>query len=414
MYRYPNHEVSTALLTREENDLLCKVGPGTLMGELFRRFWLPATLSWELPEPDCAPTRLRLLSEDLVLWRNTDGTVGAMQNACPHRGASMFFGRNEENGLRCVYHGWKFDTEGACVDMPNEPAESNFKHKIKAAAYPVAEMAEMLWIYMGPQEQQPPLPQLDWTDLPSGHRYSNKWHQKCNWAQGLEGNVDSSHVGFLHKWFDASASEEAGGGSPNRDYRDTAPVLTVKETEFGYVYGARRTTDNGYYWRLTPFILPCFTIVPGPADPTWLRRVDYTVPMDDENTWWFRTIYRPAEALNPDRVWQYRRGEFHFPRMVAGTWDPVPNAANDYLIDRDMQRTVNYTGISNGREQDMAIVETMGMVYDRTVEHLGTADTAIIAFRRLVLKLGRQLQQGICKRRWSSRPRAGIEVGHSG
>ena len=159
------------MLSREDNNLLTQVGPGTPIGELFRRFWLPATLSWELPEPDCAPIRLRLLGEDLVLWRNTDGTIGAMQNACPHRGASMFFGRNEENGLRCVYHGWKFDTDGQCVDMPNEPAESNFKHKIHAAAYPCVEYTDMVWIYMGPKEQQPPLPQVDWADVPSSHRH---------------------------------------------------------------------------------------------------------------------------------------------------------------------------------------------------------------------------------------------------
>jgi len=149
------------MLTRADNEYLCRVGPGTPMGELFRRFWLPATLAWELPEPDGAPVRLRLLGEDLVLWRDSSGAVGAMQNACPHRGASMFFGRNEENGLRCVYHGWKFDTTGACVDMPNEPAESNFKHKITAQAYPCAEYADIVWLYMGPQSPPPPLPDLD-------------------------------------------------------------------------------------------------------------------------------------------------------------------------------------------------------------------------------------------------------------
>ena len=382
------------MLTRADSEYLCRVGPGTPMGELFRRFWLPATLTWELPEPDGAPVRLRLLGEDLVLWRDFTGAIGAIRDACPHRGASMFFGRNEESGLRCVYHGWKFDTSGTCVDMPNEPAESNFKHKIRATAYPCAEYADIVWIYMGPQSPAPGLPQLDWGDVPSSHRYSSKWDQACNWAQGLEGNVDSSHVGFLHKWFDPTASPEAANAGASR-FEDRSPVLTVKETEFGYVYGARRTTATGYYWRLTPFILPCYTMVPGPASPGYPRRVDYTVPMDDEHTWWFRTIYREGRPLEPELVENYKAGAFHFPRMIPGTWHPVPNAANYYQIDREMQRKVNFTGIFNGREQDMAIVETMGKMFDRTIEHLGAADTAIIAFRRLIMRLARQLEQGV-------------------
>ncbi len=175
------------MLTPADNDILTRVGPGTPMGTLMRRYWIPALLPAELPEPDCAPIRLRLLSEDLVAWRDTSGRVGIMQQSCPHRGASMFFGRNEEDGLRCVYHGWKFDTEGTCVDMPNEPAESNFKHKIRAAAYPTVEQGGVVWVYMGATGLQSPMPQLLSNLLPTTHTKAWKRHQASNYMQA-QGN----------------------------------------------------------------------------------------------------------------------------------------------------------------------------------------------------------------------------------
>ena len=358
--------------------------------KLLREYWMPMLPSKELPEGDCPPMRVRLLGEDLVAWRNTDGSVGVMQNACPHRGASMFFGRNEENGLRCVYHGWKFDAEGTCVDMPNEPAESNFKHKIRAAAYAAQEWGGLIWVYMGPRELMSGLPQLDWCLVPDSHRFITKFMQKSNYAQGLEGNIDSSHVSFLHSWFD---DEQNARGVRGNFIRDGAPVLTVKETDFGFVYGARREAEGGkYYWRLTPFMLPSFTLVPGPS---WPRGGHCVVPVDDHNTMWFEFRYNPNRPLPAEAVAAQRDANGRGVRLIAGTFTAFAAAENDYTIDREIQKTVNYTGIVNGREQDLAIVETMGPVLDRTVEHLGTADTAIIAYRRLMLRLARQLQQGI-------------------
>ena len=187
------------MLTAKDNELLCRVGPGTPMGTLMRRYWQPIFLKSELPEPDGAPIRVRHLGENLIAWRNSDGSVGLMQNACPHRGASMFFGRNEENGLRCVYHGWKFDNEGQCVDMPNEPAESNFKHKIRIQAYPVVEKGGVMWTYMGPAAEQPEMPAYEWLRLPAGHMHISKTFEDCNWLQALEGGIDSSHSSFLHR-----------------------------------------------------------------------------------------------------------------------------------------------------------------------------------------------------------------------
>src|SRR5262245_32566747 len=191
------------MLTKEDNELLTRTGPGTPMGTLFRRFWWPALLPSELPSADSDPLRFRIMGEDLIAFRDSNGKVGFLAHNCPHRGASLFFGRNEEGGLRCVYHGWKFDTDGNCVDMPNEPAESDFKSKVRAVAYPAAEYAGVIWIYMGPPDKQPPLPQYQWCMQPNAERSTaSKWMQDSNYAQALEGNIDSSHITFLHRTFD--------------------------------------------------------------------------------------------------------------------------------------------------------------------------------------------------------------------
>ncbi len=187
------------MLTKQDNALLCETGAGTAMGELFRRYWVPAMTSAELPEPDGAPVRMKLLGEQLIAFRDTNGAVGLVANACPHRGASMFFGRNEDAGLRCVYHGWKFDIEGTCTDMPNEPAESNFKHKIHLAAYPAVERGGVVWAYMGPEGERPPLPELEGITVPDEQRYVSRRLEECNWAQAMEGGIDSSHISFLHR-----------------------------------------------------------------------------------------------------------------------------------------------------------------------------------------------------------------------
>src|SRR5215204_3073496 len=190
------------MLSQAENELLCRTGPGTPMGELFRRFWLPALLPSELPAPDSEPIRFRILSEDLIAFRDTNGKVGFLDQHCPHRGASLFFGRNEECGLRCVYHGWKFDAAGNCVDMPSEPAESTFKERIRQTAYPCAERGGVIWAYLGPAERQPALPELEWALLPEDQRFASKRLQECNWLQAMEGGIDSSHISFLHQNFD--------------------------------------------------------------------------------------------------------------------------------------------------------------------------------------------------------------------
>jgi phenylpropionate dioxygenase-like ring-hydroxylating dioxygenase large terminal subunit len=370
------------MLTREENELLTRTGPGTLMGNLIRRFWLPALVPSELPEPDCPPIRFRIASEDLVAFRDSDGKVGFFAQACPHRGASLFFGRNEESGLRCVYHGWKFDVSGACVDMPSEPAESNFKNKVRVKSYPSAEYGGLVWIYMGPAEKQPPLPQFDWCLHADEHPDLKvyKWLQECNYTQGVESFLDTVHINFLHRSF----TRQTVGGRPVD--RNAAPSLEIEETDFGFVYGGRRPTlDGRYYWRITAHIQPWFSEIPS---TTWDGSGSFVVPQDDEHSWWF-TVSPPgrrAAAGAPER---------EHVELIPGTFRQTNNKDNDYLIDREKQRTVNYTGLAGNRVEDAMVTESMGPIMDRTHEHLGTTDRAIIFWRRQLLRWARDLENGL-------------------
>jgi nitrite reductase/ring-hydroxylating ferredoxin subunit len=354
------------------------------MGELMRQYWIPVFLSNELPAPDSPPQRVRILGEDLIGFRTTSGDVGLVVNACPHRGASLFFGRNEEQGLRCVYHGWKFDVEGRCVDMPSEPAESNFKGKVRVQAYPGVEWGGIVWIYMGPSEKQPELPQYDfcYREIPEGKIF--KWQQESNYAQGLEGNIDTAHVSFLHRALNAPGMRDTDP--------DAGPLLRLKETEFGFVYGGRRDTPDGdYYWRVTPFVLPTFTSIPSQY---WSGSGIFVLPMDDEHSWWWSIQPAPAPDA-PPIVGELIRSRPPYVELIPGTWKQVRNKDNDYLIDREMQLTVNYTGLPGNRVQDAAVTESMGTIYDRSHEHLGTSDTAIIFMRRYLIRLARDLQRGI-------------------
>ena len=293
------------MLSQQENELLCQVGLGTLMGDLFRRFWLPALLSSELPEPDCEPVRLRLLRENLVAFRDSEGRVGVVDNFCPHRRASLFYGRNEEGGLRCIYHGWKFDVNGDCVDMPSEPAESNFRDKVKVKSYAAEDFGDVIWIYMGPPELKQPLPQFEWARVPANQRRVQRWIQDCNYMQALEGDLDSTHVSFLHRWMDPDQATPWDPQQRQRRrttasgqallYREGAPKFSVKETDFGMVYGARRPAgEDQYYWRVTNFFMPVYTMPPQPT--TWFGHA--WVPVDDDHMSCLAFSWNPNEPLN--------------------------------------------------------------------------------------------------------------------
>ena len=387
------------MLTTEQNATLTQVGPGTLMGNLMRQYWLPALQSTELAEPDGAPLRLRLLGENLVAWRDTSGAVGVMQESCPHRGASLFFGRNEETGLRCVYHGWKFDTSGACTDMPNEPAESNFKHKIHATAYPAAERGGVIWLYMGPRETAPSLPAFEPNMLDNWNVSSIQ--RECNWLQALEGDIDTSHLGFLHLG-SVKAEDTKPGTFDYYTVRDRTPSYAVVDTDFGTMYGAYRPAEpDTDYWRLANFLFPCFTMIP--TGVLGLRvGVRAWVPLDDSHTMYWQISSAAGTRLglsggartaqggafaNPDGYYQPNTSD------GLGRWRTSANAGNDYQIDRDEQKNVSFTGIKGIFNQDHAVTESMGPTTDRTKEHLGSADLMIIRTRARMLAAARALAE---------------------
>lgn len=398
------------MLSREDNDLLCRVGRGTPMGDLIRQYWIPAFMSSELPEPNGPPVRVRLLGENLIGFRVTSGRVGLIQANCPHRGAGLFFGRNEEEGLRCVYHGWKFSPEGACVDMPNEPPESSFKSKVRARAYPCVERNDVIWTYLGSRQTPPPLPDLEPNLLPRGEYAIQKALRECNWFQGLEGDVDTSHLGFLHLGA-VKPGDTKPGSFDYYNVTDRAPKYEVVDTEFGTSYGAYRPAeDDTYYWRIAHFLFPFYTMIPtGVLGMQVLVRA--WVPIDDEHVM-FWSIGAPrtrqgsgaaggAAAMTAGgrsvAAAGNRAGGFEFLPDTTdwlGKFRLAQNKDNDYLIDREAQRTDSFTGIAGIHQQDQAVTESMGAIIDRTEEHLGSSDAMVIRTRRRAINAAKALRDG--------------------
>jgi len=387
------------MLTAEDNKLITEVGPGEPMGELMRRFWMPAILASELPQTDCPPIRVRLLGEDLVAFRDSQGRPGLVRQNCPHRGASLFFGRNEEEGLRCVYHGWKFDVDGQCIDMPNEPPESNFKSKVRAVAYPCIERSGVIWTYMGPRDRMGPPPALEWARVPSDHVVVSKAIASCNYLQAMEGNFDSSHISFLHRNLpDFQEARRAGvdlvrpGSTFNAT--DRSPRYTVLERDYGLAVGARRDAgDRGYYWRISQWLIPMYDMI-GHDPGAMAMSAHAVVPMDDEHTWFWAIRWEGDRPMTDEERARWGGEEARVP-VMPGTWWPKANKDNDYLIDREIQRTKSFTGIKGIGVQDLAMTEGMGPIVDRTQEHLGTSDLAIIRVRQKLLEAARDLQNGI-------------------
>jgi nitrite reductase/ring-hydroxylating ferredoxin subunit len=380
-------------MLKEDNELLTRVGPGTPMGNLLREYWVPALLSSELPDRDGDPMRLRLLGEDLIVFRDTSGRVGMLGAHCAHRGASLFFGRNEEDGLRCVYHGWKYDVSGQCMDMPSEPPESTFKERIRQRAYPCVEKGGAIWTYMGPRAEPPALPQLEWTMVGDDQRNLTPFLRECNWMQALEGDIDTAHLYFLHARLDPFSDDGDKSGTDGTYHQDTHPRLFLHETDYGVVYGARRDEDpENYYWRITQFMFPFHTYFPpggfqGVPGHIW-------VPLDDSNTMVWSLGYNPNEPIPVrDRSRSGAGGAF-----LPATSNPLSrrrlaaNASNDYMIDREVQRTTTFTGIPSIPLQDQAMTESMGAIVDRTQEHLGSTDQMIMMVRRRLLEAAKALR----------------------
>jgi phthalate 4,5-dioxygenase oxygenase subunit len=374
------------MLRKEQNDLLTQTGPATPMGAMFRSYWIPALLSEELLANDCPPVRVKLLSESLLAFRDSQGRYGLISEFCAHRGVSLWFGRNEEGGIRCAYHGWKYDVTGQCIDVPSEPAENGFCQRIKLTGYPLVEQGGVLWTYMGPAQKQPPLPQFEFSLVPPAQTYTSKRWQECNWLQAMEGGIDSSHVSFLHRGNLNSDPLFKGAKGNQYNLNDSKPVFEVVPSEGGLFIGARRNAEQGnYYWRITPWVMPCFTMVPPRGDHP--VHGHFWIPIDDENCWAWSFDYHPVRALSPEELKAMRDGKGVHVATLPGTYLPLANKGNNYLMDRAAQKAGRaYSGIDGIGMQDASLQESMGPIADRTKENLSSTDNGIVMARMRLMK----------------------------
>lgn len=386
------------MLTAQDNELLTRTGPGTPMGELFRRFWQPVALSCELPENDCPPIRVQVLGEHLLAFRDTNGRVGLVDPRCPHRGADLFYGRNEECGLRCVFHGWKFDVDGRAVDLPNVPPGSPYHQTISITAYPTREFGGIVWGWLGPRERVPEVPQLDYGTVPQTHRFVTKKLQDCNWAQTIEGALDTSHFSFLHMPAPSVPSND-NPDAPADERRlrwireDPMPRFSILEHEVGFVVGGARKADgNELYWRTAQFAVPSHSTTPSTLPGE--NHFGYTfVPIDDHSCWIYTYVWNPERPLSADEIAQLRLGH-GVVSEVDEHYKPLRNRSNEYLLDRHEQKTISFTGVRGVAEQDALVQESQGLIADRTREHLTATDAAVVRFRRTMLGLAKDLANG--------------------
>ncbi len=383
-------------MKHEDNERLVRVGRGTPTGELFRRYWLPALLSLELPGPDCPPVRVRLLGEDLIAFRDSFGEVGLVDSLCPHRLAPLFFAVNAEGGLRCPYHGLKFNRNGDCIDLPCEPPGSPAQAEIKLGAYPTHEAGDIVWTYMGPPDRMPDPPDYEWLRVPATHRYVSKTYEDCNYLQGLEGGLDTAHVSFLHS--------QGGVAVTKLSAMDPTPKLEVNVTDYGYCYISRRLLKpDRAYIRLYQYIMPTQQMRPSVVDTTGALQPVPTIdghlwaPIDDESTNVYNYMYSYDRnyPLSADFICKAER---RFGRaeddLIPGTFRLKRNMSNDYLVDREAQKKGNLSGIVGVNTQDYALQEGMGRIVDRTKEYLLSTDRAIVVMRRLMLEATRAVEQG--------------------
>ncbi|MGB0577605.1 MAG: Rieske 2Fe-2S domain-containing protein [Alphaproteobacteria bacterium] len=381
------------MLRKEVNELLTQTDKGTPMGDLFRQYWMPALLADELPENDCPPVRVKLLGEPMVAFRDTEGNYGLVEEFCAHRRVSLWFGRVEENGIRCPYHGWKYDHTGQCVDVPSEPEESGYCQSIKLQSYPLIKVGDILWTHMGDAENRPPEPEWEFCTVAPEQTFSSKRLQYSNWLQAMEGGIDSSHVSFLHGT--GLNTDPLFEGSKGNEYNlnDFKPIFEVEPSDGGLYIGARRNAEEGrYYWRITQFVCPTFTMIPPRADHP--QHGHFWVPIDDENCWAWSYDYHPTRPLSEKERQALKDGHGIHNEYVPGTFIPKQNRDNDYLIDREAQKKgIYYSGVKGIAMQDASLQESMGPICDRTRENLVSTDNGIIMARNLLRKAVTEFQK---------------------
>jgi|SRR5579871_1286682 len=366
--------------TKEENDRLTRVGPGTPGGEFMRRYWQPAALSEELP-PGGAPIPVRLLGEDLALFRDESGQPGLLGIHCTHRGADLSYGRIEDGGIRCLYHGWLYDRTGRCLEQPGEPAGSRFYERIRQPAYPCHEQAGIIFAYMGPGE--PPLfPNYEFLTVPQEYVFATKYHSACNYLQGNEGNFDPQHLSYLHRFLSA-------GEDFRQAYHagDTCPTIDPVETEFGmHLYAVRKVGAGKHFVKVRSFFMPSGGAVGSRGEAGY--NVNWHVPIDDENHWRYSILFSRDAPIDEGTMRRERTG-------VAANYRLERSRANRYLQDREEMKTETFIGM--GRSfvvHDTWATEGEGVIYDRTTEHLGYTDRGIVVMRKLMLQAIRDVEEG--------------------
>ncbi|MDA0240446.1 MAG: Rieske 2Fe-2S domain-containing protein [Proteobacteria bacterium] len=386
------------MMTAEENDILCRVEGDAPMGKLMRQHWLPACLSDEVAERDGAPVRTRLLGEDLVVFRDTDGNLGAMQEKCPHRGASLAFGRNEECGLRCLYHGWKFDVEGNVLDMASEPNSERKLGAFKHAAYPVEECGGFIWVYLGDVKTMRPFEPPAWAPTPDTKISVVKIKTPCNWAQVLEGSIDSAHSSSLHSTNMPSAEVDgstAKDGVWLRPSTDKSPRLEIEMTDYGFRYAALRkpikNPEIDVYVRTTLFIAP-FTVLIPPNDQYKLAQMLF--PIDDVTTMFYWVAWHEEEGKGIDQdAWRkFCAAEVGI--ELDENFEKSLTLENMFKQDRAAMKAGDFTGITGIPAQDMAMWESMGPITDRHDERLGASDLSIVKFRVQMLEAANAVAAG--------------------
>ncbi|MFM0264984.1 Rieske 2Fe-2S domain-containing protein [Paraburkholderia sediminicola] len=374
------------MLSHKDNEILCRVGPGTPGGTLMRRYWHPVCASAQLPEPDCAPLRVRLLGEDYVAFRDTEGKVGFLEELCMHRGASLALGRVEEGGIRCLYHGWKFSVSGAVMETPNH-ADPKYATRMKAPAFPVREEGGIVWAYVGPRELLPAFSRYAFMDADPKHRVVLRINVACNYLQLVEGGEDSSHVGVLHTnmarpgWKDDEFTPNADVVNPaTLASNDLEPALKIEETAFGFHYVALRKTEDPTVRnaRVVPFIVPYGRIIPAPA----FQFTVLEVPADDTHTSTYIIVHGDAPVteekiiellgLNDPRYYDRKNCSF------TASW------ADTFGQNRELMKE-NWTGLRGVEVEDATIGLSQGPLYDRSREHLVPADQAVVRVRRALL-----------------------------
>jgi nitrite reductase/ring-hydroxylating ferredoxin subunit len=379
-------------MDKETVELLVRTGPGTPMGRLMRRYWVPVMLASEVAERDGPPVRVKILGERLLAFRDTEGRLGLIDEFCAHRGVSLFLGRNEEGGIRCSYHGWKYDVTGQCTELPSVPG---LACKMKLKSYPCIERGDIVWAYMGPPEKRPAPPELEWCMLPASHRYVSKRYQATGYLQAMEGGIDTTHASWVHR-FELDQDPMHKHAKANKYIKaDRNAVFDLEESPHGLtIFGRRNGEADSHYWRITQWIFPWFTLIP-PFGPHALGGHIW-VPIDDQSCWAWSINFLPDRPLPPDELQAMKEGKGIHVKYIPGTFRPLANPDNDWLIDRRAQKDRDsFSGVEGFSIQDASLQESMGPIQNYENEHLVSTDKPIAMARRMLTRAVRELEKGV-------------------